>query len=218
MLWVTVLNSVIVRFEAASELLKLLVAFAFFSESSSRRQLKSYGHNLNFPSVSSMVNMLPLTPAATLGHYPPTVHLRSLQCPHCPEQLVDEVSLKCHIGECHDCLLPFKCSQCGKGYQTHTGLMHHVQAHKGKTFMCPVCDTKFTQKFTIKKHLRAIHSSAQCVTCSAVFKIGKDFDHHVINCKSQNWLIIFSTQPGFHGFFFFSCVLPHSECMNYFFL
>lgn len=142
----------------------------------------------HFPSMSSMsTRMLDQSPAYAQNDYlagpqRDSSKLRTPHYPHFPAKLPDES----HISDSHDQMLPFKCPQCGKGYQTHTGLMHHVQAHKGKTFMCPVCDTKFTQKFTIKKHLRTIHNSAQCVTCQVVFKIGQDFDHHVINCNGQN--------------------------------
>ena len=77
---------------------------------------------------------------------------------------------------------PYACHQCRKSFQTQMGLKHHLQSHKGKTFMCPVCDSKFTQKFSIKTHLRGKHGSAQCFTCSGIFKLGEDYNSHLKTC------------------------------------
>ncbi|CAG5125996.1 unnamed protein product [Candidula unifasciata] len=94
----------------------------------------------------------------------------SLKCSFCTAVLMDENYLRCHISRFHGDQMPFSCTQCGRGYITARGLSHHLQSHKGKTFMCPVCDAKFTQKFTIKRHLRVVHRSARCQTCFAILK------------------------------------------------
>ncbi|XP_005104483.1 myoneurin isoform X3 [Aplysia californica] len=107
---------------------------------------------------------------------------RTFRCSYCPEVFSDHCFLKVHISSHHGEQMPFSCSICGKGYWTQSGVKHHLRSHKGKQFMCPVCDTKFTQKFSIKTHLRTVHKSAQCVTCSSVFLLGDDYNSHVINC------------------------------------
>ncbi|CAL1530103.1 unnamed protein product [Lymnaea stagnalis] len=104
-----------------------------------------------------------------------------VQCQLCSKLLLDEYYLRCHMSEKHGDTMPFKCSLCGKGYQSQMGLSHHMQAHKGKTFMCPICDSKFTQKFTIKKHLRNIHMSMQCTSCSLILKLS-EYNQHVLTC------------------------------------
>ena len=81
--------------------------------------------------------------------------------------------------------MPFKCSLCGKGYVSHSGLKHHERSHRGKQHMCPLCDSKFTQKFSIKLHLKNVHASIQCTTCMNIFKIGAEFNSHVLHCSSQ---------------------------------
>lgn len=114
----------------------------------------------------------------------PRMSVESWTCSYCTEVLADENFLRCHISRFHGDKMPFSCTQCGRGYFSARGLSHHLQSHKGKTFMCPVCDAKFTQKFTIKRHLRLVHRSAQCQTCFAILKVGPEFDQHVLYCGS----------------------------------
>lgn len=114
----------------------------------------------------------------------PMSSTNSLQCSHCMAVLLGESYLKAHISRFHGETMPFSCSQCGRGYSSARGLSHHLQSHKGKTFTCPICDVRFTQKFTIKRHLRVIHMSAQCLTCRRVFKVGREYDQHVLYCGS----------------------------------
>lgn len=108
-----------------------------------------------------------------------------LSCPVCSHVLRGSAYLKEHIFKYHPNSAPLSCTLCGRGYQTPRGLAHHMQSHKGKTFMCPVCSVKFTQKFSIKAHLRAVHKLAKCMNCSSVLKIGHEFDQHVLNCGNS---------------------------------
>ena len=78
---------------------------------------------------------------------------------------------------------PFQCKLCAKKYISESGLKHHMISHQGKKFLCPVCDTKFTQKFSIKNHLKNVHKSAQCLTCSRVFRLPDEYNAHVLKCK-----------------------------------
>ncbi|CAG5128589.1 unnamed protein product [Candidula unifasciata] len=107
---------------------------------------------------------------------------QSLQCPNCSEMLTDLTSLAQHVSHCQRSTGVYVCSLCSKVYSTTTGLKHHMEVHEGKTFMCPICDSKFTRKGTVKTHMRAVHASAQCLNCAAILRLGDEFNQHVIHC------------------------------------
>lgn len=108
--------------------------------------------------------------------------VQRLQCPNCLEMLNDETSLAHHFSQCQKVTGSYVCSLCSKVYSTTTGLKHHMEVHEGKTFMCPICDSKFTRKGTVKTHMRAVHDSAQCLNCAAILRLGNEFNQHVIHC------------------------------------
>ena len=78
----------------------------------------------------------------------------------------------------------YECRTCGKGYMHMYSLTRHELTHQGtgKHFLCPICDTTFTQKSSIKTHLKAVHKSKQCINCSDIFPIGDTYDLHVRQC------------------------------------
>ncbi|XP_005104484.1 zinc finger and BTB domain-containing protein 45 isoform X4 [Aplysia californica] len=108
-----------------------------------------------------------------------------VKCPHCWEEYSDQSFLRAHMSTHHGHSMPFTCYICGKGYLTSSGLNHHSLLHEGKKFLCPVCDAKFTQKSSVKAHLRSVHKSSQCPTCSVVFMIGEDYNKHVVRCEKK---------------------------------
>ncbi|KAK3762449.1 hypothetical protein RRG08_009838 [Elysia crispata] len=59
-----------------------------------------------------------------------------------------------HMANVHQKFMPYMCSLCGKCYGSQSGLSLHMQAHDGKTYVCPVCDSKFSQKSTMKRHMK----------------------------------------------------------------
>ena len=81
----------------------------------------------------------------------------------------------------------YPCVLCNRSYQRHYSLARHMLTHQGsgKHFSCPLCQTRFTQKPTLKTHLRAIHSAAQCRVCEKVLPLGEEFDKHVMQCLSS---------------------------------
>ncbi|XP_005104488.1 zinc finger protein 236 isoform X10 [Aplysia californica] len=107
----------------------------------------------------------------------------SIECAYCSMLFANGAMLKAHVSSCHESEMPFKCSHCGKGYWTPTGLSLHVQTHEGKSFMCPICDAKFTQKGTMKNHMRTKHVSAQCPNCLCVLKLGQEYNQHILSCN-----------------------------------
>lgn len=90
--------------------------------------------------------------------------------------------LRTHVATYHENDLPYKCSYCGKGYWSSTGLSLHLQVHEGKSFVCPICDAKFTQKGTMKTHMKMKHRSSMCSICSQVLKLGPEYNEHIVNC------------------------------------
>lgn len=105
-------------------------------------------------------------------------------CPFCQKPIPADC-LKAHISKMHGSSMPFVCTLCGRGYQSQAGLSNHMDVHQGKTVLCPVCDNKFSRKFTLKRHLKFVHMSGQCPTCSLVLKLGPDFNDHVLYCGAQ---------------------------------
>lgn len=54
--------------------------------------------------------------------------------------------------------LTYRCSDCGKEYRSHGGLFLHKQhVHDRMTFPCPVCESRFTQRGKVNRHLKTVH-------------------------------------------------------------
>lgn len=105
-----------------------------------------------------------------------------ISCSHCSEVFTDHSCMRSHFSKVHGYLMPFSCTLCGKGYQTAMGLRYHMQAHQGQIFACPICQCKLTRKFSVKTHLRKVHNSVECLSCSGIFAQGADYNSHVLNC------------------------------------
>ena len=103
------------------------------------------------------------------------------QCQFCPQQLPSSL-LKQHVSNVHGAEMPFSCELCGKGFLTRSGLNHHMNTHRGRRFVCPICDQKFNQSPHLKKHLQRIHKLSLCPTCSRPVPVGDEFNQHVVNC------------------------------------
>ena len=104
-------------------------------------------------------------------------------CHSCCIGFDDPFNFQQHMVAVHARPMPYMCSQCGRCYGSNTGLKHHTRLHDGKVYVCPVCDVSFSQTSSMKRHLKTAHSSKQCVTCQGIFKIGEDYNTHVLNCK-----------------------------------
>lgn len=105
-------------------------------------------------------------------------------CTLCREVVADVRSFKSHMSLFHGQEMPFPCTLCGKGYASESGLSLHMQVHEGKTFVCPICDSRFTQNSTMKRHMRTLHKTTQCFTCKGMFKLGMEYEQHVLHCSS----------------------------------
>ena len=89
-----------------------------------------------------------------------------------------------HMAVVHQKYMPHVCSLCGKCYGSQSGLCLHMQAHKGKTYVCPACDSNFSRKSTMKRHLRSMHNRDQCSECQGIFRLGEEYNQHVFHCKA----------------------------------
>ena len=58
---------------------------------------------------------------------------------------------------------------------------HPVQTSQFEA-ACEVCDLKFKHKRNISSHLKKIHGIKKCGYCSGLFKIGTEFDAHILHC------------------------------------
>ncbi|XP_012941397.1 zinc finger protein 236 isoform X16 [Aplysia californica] len=103
---------------------------------------------------------------------------RLFQCPYCPKKLLQGL-LKQHVSRDHGDRMPFTCRLCGKGFLSHSGRSHHLKAHEGRKFSCPICDSKFKQKAHMRTHLKGIHKVAQCPKCLDIFPLGLQFNEHL---------------------------------------
>ncbi|CAL1530101.1 unnamed protein product [Lymnaea stagnalis] len=105
-----------------------------------------------------------------------------LQCPHCSETFLENSALKAHLSQYHGQNMPYTCSLCGKGYYSASGLYRHIRVHKGKMIMCPVCDSKFTQSSTLKRHLIRSHGLIPCIYCKLILRLGTEYNQHIHLC------------------------------------
>ncbi|CAG5128590.1 unnamed protein product [Candidula unifasciata] len=108
----------------------------------------------------------------------------SISCPICQEVVADSRSFKSHMSIFHGQAMPYPCTLCGKGYASESGLSLHKQVHEGKSYVCPVCDSRFTQNSTMKRHMRTLHKTTECFTCKGIFKLGTEYEQHVLHCTS----------------------------------
>uniref|UniRef100_A0A0B7BDF6 C2H2-type domain-containing protein n=2 Tax=Arion vulgaris TaxID=1028688 RepID=A0A0B7BDF6_9EUPU len=81
--------------------------------------------------------------------------------------------------------MPFQCTICGKGFKSRGGLSFHMEAHKGRQFVCPVCDFKFKHKHHMKNHLVNVHKLLLCPICFTTFRPDQVREHtvHILACK-----------------------------------
>ena len=64
-----------------------------------------------------------------------------------------------HIARVHEGRKPFKCNQCNYCCASNQQLTNHfTSVHEGIRIKCEICDTVFTTKGNLNKHMRNLHS------------------------------------------------------------
>lgn len=108
----------------------------------------------------------------------------SYSCSYCQESFPTRILYQKHLNNNHreEGALPFICTICQKGFFSLTGLRHHMEAHKGRQFMCVVCDSKFQHKHHLKRHIEGVHNLKECRLCLGIFPMGPEFDSHILHC------------------------------------
>ena len=103
-------------------------------------------------------------------------------CNMCHQQ-VPRSMMKQHMSDQHGDRMPYHCKFCSKGFLSRQGLRHHTLIHTGTKFTCPVCDSKFQQKYYVKIHMSTVHKVNQCANCSLTFPIGEEYNQHIARCN-----------------------------------
>lgn len=159
------------------------MSFKFFSERKLAYQQRFMRRPFSSPSHSlAIYNRIH---PSTAGFIAMRNTLSKIPCSFCPESFFGKHELTVHLSLKHGHELPYVCTLCGKGYQTRLGLNFHMQAHEGKTFPCPICDARLSQKGLVKRHLNAVHKKDKCTICLQIFSIGPEFNLHVLHCTNQ---------------------------------
>lgn len=111
---------------------------------------------------------------------------RPHECDLCGQRFTQSTQLTVHR-RCHTGERPFVCRICDRQFTHSNSLMLHIRRHTGeKPFQCAVCPLAFSQLPHMKTHLIKIHkqdSPYKCHKCDTFFKMKKQVENHVKNCK-----------------------------------
>lgn len=80
---------------------------------------------------------------------------------------------------------PFICEICNKGFISKERLRQHSSVHDSSYVSCYICDVKFKHKKNIKRHMESTHGLKKCPYCMALYKMGDDFNAHILNCDGS---------------------------------
>ena len=92
-------------------------------------------------------------------HHVKTMHHSSqFACSQCQRSYVTKRGLNEHVARMHRKRYTYRCETCGKGFFGRSVYHDHVAAHTGvKRHTCSICEMKFMNKSTLKKHVLHIH-------------------------------------------------------------
>ncbi|CAH0564374.1 unnamed protein product [Brassicogethes aeneus] len=95
---------------------------------------------------------------------------KSHKCEQCLRSFVTKKELKLHT-RVHTNERPFQCSECDKAFKQRGALIDHKLVHtKQKSHSCPLekCDTLFTTKSSVRRHLKRIHKLGAAEVASKI--------------------------------------------------
>lgn len=94
---------------------------------------------------------------------------RKFECSICNKMFVTEKCLEKHRNGMHKNGLKkmHMCSVCGKLFPDRSNMRAHERSHDGiKVLTCEVCNKKFANNFSLKKHIKAIHNKERPFICN----------------------------------------------------
>ena len=83
---------------------------------------------------------------------------KQFACPQCQRSYVTKCGLKQHVDRIHKKQFRYWCETCGKGFIGRCTYHDHIAAHTGvKRHTCGLCEMKFMNKSSLKKHVLYFH-------------------------------------------------------------
>ncbi|CAF0989897.1 unnamed protein product [Adineta ricciae] len=93
--------------------------------------------------------------------------------------------------ECENRL--YTCNDCGKGFQTSSGLKQHRNIHSSvKPWKCEFCTKSYTQFSNLCRHKRShanVKAQIECKDCRQAFQSPVALNKHRSSCKERNGII-----------------------------
>ncbi|XP_013073701.2 uncharacterized protein LOC106060397 isoform X6 [Biomphalaria glabrata] len=105
-----------------------------------------------------------------------TVH----ECNYCHLEFHNRLHYQRHMNSLHreSKSLPYTCSHCHKGFFSKVGLHQHEIQHTGHTFQCTMCNSQFTFKRNLNRHVETVHGLKVCRYCHLNYNI-HEINRHV---------------------------------------
>lgn len=121
--------------------------------------------------TSMKMEPLPIVSSSTPSLSSPDI-VEEFRCLVCKKTFSKRCYFTQHNRTAHVGHKPFKCSKCGKKYQTRELLDVHLMKHDGeKPFKCEMCTKSFNHKTDLKRHM-ILHTAEKphvCQQCSKGF-------------------------------------------------
>ncbi|KAL7043444.1 hypothetical protein ACKWTF_001506 [Chironomus riparius] len=112
-----------------------------------------------------------------------------IQCQMCPRTFNLRCHLTQHMNIVHTGNRNFKCTKCGKKYQSQELLNHHMEKHLGdKPFRCSKCVKSYNNKVDLKRHFKT-HEEIKdhiCKICGGGFVRSDHLEKHLIIHQKHN--------------------------------
>ncbi|XP_055612895.1 zinc finger protein 809-like [Uranotaenia lowii] len=106
------------------------------------------------------------------------VRVTDYKCTECDRMFISKGGLTQHINQLHSKERNFKCSTCGKWYETAKQLKVHEKRHDvGKAFPCQLCPSEFNYQSDLTRHTEHHHGKEARYSCKNCDKRFSRFDH-----------------------------------------